>query len=571
MNKRRSREDPSPPNVPSKKHRSASPNVAGDVVVSGLPEFKTLASPVAVQAFAENGHKALAWDEDPCAIDHDTTNHLLNLYFAHVNDATYNIYPRNAFMRWAMSTPDKCQLERMVLHAMLAVGSVFADDRYSGFGKQCAQIAMDAISAKLGSFNSAVIQSRLMMALYHTAKGHDELAWDYAGSAIRACNSGVLNLQVEYDPPKDEKVRAADVSMRREFGFTYEQWLECKRRTFWSCFLMDRYEYGRLCAISLHDIFLELPCSDQAYERGFKSEAPCFNNGIIDASKTILTPVSPISPMAWACLLAAIWGDVFTFSHRMKHRSSQTFLEAYENFYAETYNRLQGWSSRLPDYLQYTENNIARSMREGYAGVFVSIHALYHLLLMRLNRYVWHHCLDSERIKRNIRAAHHHAFTLLNDMNAIQATAHQLSSPNGEQLDLTLSTPLVGHAVMAAVDIAGAGGLDSNIRGTLDAVGGGVDCLRTLSKRWDSAKSQLDYSQKRVYGIQNILARPFKARGGAWLGRQWGMKEPLETEFDREYDCIFAGELDGYSRIYFDALREDESHGRAPSGSVRIV
>jgi len=531
---------------------------------------KTATSPVAVQTATESCFKALAWEEDPYAIDRETTTHLLGLYFAHVNDATYAMYPRNAFMQWAMSTPDKCQLERMVLHAMLAVGSLFADSHHSGFGKQCARIAMEAISAKMGTYKPPVIQARLMMALYHTAKGHDDLAWDYAGSAMRACNSGALNLQVEAAPPATAEERAALDGERREFGLTYEQWLECKRRTFWSCFLLDRYEYGRLCAISLHDIFLQLPCSDGAYERGLKSEAPCFNNGIIDASRTILTPVSQISPMAWACLLAAIWGDVFTFSHRMKHRSNQTFLEAYENFYAETYNRLQGWSSRLPDYLQYNETNVARSIREGYARVFVSVHALYHLVLMRLNRYVWHQCLDAERVKRNIRAAHHHAFTLLNDMNTIQSTARHLSSPNDEQLSLIFSTPLLGHAIMAAVDIAGAGGLDSNIRGTLEAVGGGVECLRILSRCCNSAKNQLGLSQKRVYGIQNILARPFKANGGAWLGRQWGMMEPLETDFQRQYDCIFA-EQDGYSRIYYDALQEDENHGRVPSGSVRIA
>ncbi|TKA81608.1 hypothetical protein B0A55_03564 [Friedmanniomyces simplex] len=496
--------------------------------------------------------KTLSWDEDPYAVDRDTTTHLLDLFFVHVNDVTYGLYPRNAFMRWVVSTPEKCQLERMVLYAMLAVGSIFADDHYSGFARQCIQIAKDAVSAKVGAFNIP------------------------SGSAIRASTSSKLDLQ------REEKLRDPDKPPPQHaevpFGLDDEQFKECKRRTFWSCFLVDRLEHGHSCAIALQDIFLRLPSSDEVYERGLPSDAPRFNNGIIDASLTILTPASPICMMAWTCLLAAIWGDVLTFRQRMQHRSDSTFAEAYENFYMETYNRLQGWTSHLPEYLQYNEYNLSRSMREGYAGIFVSLHALYHLLLMGLNRYARHRSLDPERTKRNIRAAHHHAHAMLGLGDAIRLAARQSPSAETSQLDLVLSTPLVGHAMLAAIDIASAGDLDTNIRGTLYMVDTGLECLRVLAKRWNSARGQLNDCQKRVYSIRNVIERPYKARGGAWLGRQWGMLEPLEKEpgweheeYDWGHDCIYA-DKGGYSSIYFQALKEDGEQGRTPpSGSVRIV
>ncbi|KAK3082590.1 hypothetical protein LTR53_020201, partial [Teratosphaeriaceae sp. CCFEE 6253] len=84
-----------------KRPRSASPNARGGAATPGPghAEAKSAASPAAMQRFAENGHRTLMWEEDPYAVDPDTTTHLLSLYFAHVNDATYTLYPRNTFMR----------------------------------------------------------------------------------------------------------------------------------------------------------------------------------------------------------------------------------------------------------------------------------------------------------------------------------------------------------------------------------------------------------------------------------------------------------------------------------------
>ena len=130
--------------------------------------------------------------------------------------------------------------------------------------------------------------------------------------------------------------------------------------------------------------------------------------------------------------------------------------------------------------------------------------------------------------------------------------------------------------ILSAIDVAGAGGPDSTLGRTLDLMSSGLECLQESAKSWNAAKSRFSESQRRFYGIQNILTRPFKAGGGAWLGREWGMKDKLEKEFSWEHDCIYptrSDELeDGYSRIYFDAFKEDESQAKSPpSGSVRIA
>ncbi|KAK4539714.1 hypothetical protein LTR36_010425 [Oleoguttula mirabilis] len=571
LNKRRSREDPSPPNVPTKKHRSASPVATTDAAPAGPGYDTTAATPVAVDIPHEGGPKALTWEEDPYNVDREIVLHLLELYFTHINSATYCLFPRNAFIHWVRTCVDKCLNERMVLYAVLAVASVFADDQLSGFGKRCAQIAKDAISAQLGHHNMFVVQARLLVGIYHFARGAYGVAWDYSGSAIRASTSPDLRLNDEKD--RDQEYGESLGSVRKEFGFTTNQLKECKRRTFWSCFLMDRYENGTLCAITVQDIFLRLPCADDAYEQGLPSGGPYFNNGGIDAADTILTPTSPICPMGWLALIAAIWGDALNFTNRAVHWPDSTYRQAYISQYSETHIQVQGWSSRLPEYLQYSEANLDRSIQCGYAGTFISMHALHSFVLIRINRYV-RHAQVPDLIPRNIRAAHYHAHTLLTMMGAVQKSRRGFADTGtGRPTDSVLATPFVGHAIMSATDIVGAGGLDSNLGTTLDVMNGGLSCLREMAKSWNSARDQLKECERRYYQIHNILTRPFKAQSGAWLGREWGMKDPLEKEFASKNDCIYADDAggDGYTRIYFDALREDARDRAPPIGGLRIA
>ncbi|KAK4565814.1 hypothetical protein LTR86_003663 [Recurvomyces mirabilis] len=566
VSKRRSRDDPSPPDVPTKKQRSTSPNaVAHAGATSHNDTYGAMASSNMAK-MVQRSDPMLTWDEDPYNVDSALTMHVLDLYFTHINNAAYTFYSKPQFMAWVASEKDKCQLERMALYSILAVGSLFAGDQYSGFGKCCAEIAKGAVAQKIGTFNLAVVHARLLLSLYHAARGSDGMAWDYAGSAIRTCLSSTLGYQTE------EACLYRDQDQHRiEFGLAPNQLAECRRRTFWSCFLLDRFAYGSTCTISTADIFVRLPCTDGDYDRGLASNAPHFNNGIIDPQKAQLQPQSPVSPMAWLCLISSIWGDVLNFSNRTVHRPSNAFSEAYETFYVETYNRLHSWSSCLPEYLQYTENNLARSVHTGYGPIFVSAHALYHFTFMRLNRCVKFQCFGQTRVERNIRAAHMAANALLDMMHSLRLLKRPSHDGGYDPVDSVISAPYLGNSILSAIDIISAGGFDSHIGRTLDSVGGGVECLREAATYWNTARNHFSSSQKRLLSMQNIMTRPTKTQAGAWLGRKWGMKDPLEKDFvnNRNHDCIYGLE-DQMHNSYFDALSDEAQRSSQRSGSMRV-
>ena len=506
---------------------------------------------------ARSPGKVVCLEEDPFAIEPEMTLALLEHYLTDVNDATYRMFPRHHLMHWLRAYPQKSQNERMVLYAILALGSTFADDHHSGFGRHCANIATEAVHSKSGRFNMALVQTCLILGLYHFARGANTTAWEYIAAAVNA--SSYLRYNTEEGCAEDE----AGGERRTEFALSKEQLIECRRRTLWSSFIMDRYCGATHTMINPQDIFIRLPCTDDAFERGFVSNAPFYNNGIIDPSQAILTASSAISPMAWVILIAAIWGDVVNFINRSTHRAPNSYEDQYEKFYDETHSALQGWQSRLPDHLQFSRTNAERSIQGGYAGPFVSMHVLYHLSFLKMNRFVRHEYI-SKSIARNVRATHRHALEILQVMSCLRAANDGLEKENHQTFSLT--TSFAGYAILAAIDVVGAGGLDSHLTTTLDLIGCGLESLRELGRYWNSARDQHKACEKRFYQIHNVLKHPFTARSGCWLGRQWGVSASLERDFALKDDCIY-GVAD---RDYFDALKDDAPEGR-PNGTLRIA
>ncbi|KAK4622227.1 hypothetical protein CLAFUW4_06918 [Fulvia fulva] len=552
--KRRTLDDDSPSGGPAKKHRSTSPVQA--VNGNGLPGHGSASlhtSPV----MPRSPGKVVCLEEDPYAAEPEMTLTLLEYYLTDVNDATYRMFPRHHLMHWLRAYPQKSQNERMVLYAILALGSTFADDQYSGFGKHCANIATEAVLSKSGRSTMAFIQTRLILGLYHFARGANSAAWEYISAGVSA--GSYLCYHTEDGCAEDETAG----ERRSEFALSKEQLIECKRRTLWSGFIMDRYCGATHTMINNQDIFIRLPCTDDAFERGFASNAPFHNNGIVDPSRAILTASSALSPMAWVILISAIWGDVVNFINRSVHRAPNSYEDQYEKFYDDTHAALQGWQSRLPDHLQFSRPNAERSIQGGYAGPFVSMHILYHLSFLKMNRFVRHEYI-SKSIARNVRGTHRHALEILQVMSCLRAANDGLAKENHQTFSLTMS--FAGYAILAAIDVVGAGGLDSGLTTTLDLIGCGLESLRELGRYWNSARDQHKACEKRFYQIHNVLKHPFTARSGCWLGREWGVHSSLEREFDLKDDCIY-GVSD---RDYFDALKEDTPEGR-PNGTLRIA
>ncbi|GME25949.1 hypothetical protein GTA08_BOTSDO01463 [Neofusicoccum parvum] len=405
-------------------------------------------------------------DLDPYEQDPILTKHLLDLFFTYVNSSTYAVFPREPFMRWVTNRQPKTTDEKLVIYSLLVMGNVFSTEpEWRHTEKQLLEICNTGLQRRIGKFTLHMCLSRLYIGLAHFARGRHEEAWDWCGAFLRAISALKLNLEDGVSSDDAEGL----------FGFDRRMGEECRLRTFWAGFLMDRYNGfsgGTLFTIGVDDVCVRLPCSKAAYDAGHPLETPVFDGGYIEERALLRN----ISPMGYHSLVSAIWGDVWTFTTRAARKPASMRLNEYTAFYDQTNERLDEWVACLPAELQYNEDNFYSAIDAGYAGTFVGMHALHQATIMRLNRYARHSSLPPHILSRNAYRASTTARHLLCNIIApvTQAVRSQRLGPNHA---FSFATPFPGYAVLIATDILSAGGIADDITTTMEIITNGLKLL----------------------------------------------------------------------------------------------
>lgn len=239
-----------------------------------------------------------SWDQDPYLYDPEATMRFLELFFAQSAREVSIMFPRDAFTRWVRQCREKCQRECMVLYAVLALGSIFAQNEFSSFAKICVDRAGQAVSRIDGKFSLTLIQARLLVAGYNHLIGKDSTGWDLSGSALRVISAMRLNNEEGCGEDLDEFTR-------RYYSFSSEQLRECRRRTFWTAFLVDvsMHETSkRVCSLTLSsDIMASVEDYFALYNlRTFGFDFPATNR----STKKGWLPMHQsltVSSQAWDC------------------------------------------------------------------------------------------------------------------------------------------------------------------------------------------------------------------------------------------------------------------------------
>ncbi|PVI00469.1 hypothetical protein DM02DRAFT_527035 [Periconia macrospinosa] len=491
-------------------------------------------------------HLALQWEQDPYEADPTLTMRLLDLYFNHAGRATYGMFPRKPFTSWIETNREKNQDYLMLVYSVLAMGSVFsADLEDHNIGRRFAAIASYATEKRFGRFTLQLCQSRLMLALYNFARGKSHEAWDLCGAGLRAISALRLNTEEGITELPDS---LADL----DYGFDRPTLEECCRRTFWSGFLMDvssiaftttttpdlifqqRYNGfcgGTLCVINIEDTFLRLPCLETMFEASTPCDTPFFDFELLSRHSP---PGPPLGYMAYLSLISMIWGDVLTFTSRAIRRPESGYERIYEEFYAQTYERLDKWHAMLPENLRYSRQNLDNSIVEGFAGTFVSLHALYATAIIRLNRHVRVHMLGNEKLARNIDQAFRTASHFHSMMHSLAATNRVQRLPPNTATNFLFSTPFPGYALMLSIDVLTAVGTIATLPSLIETLETSMTCIEELANFWASARAQHKAISNRIKQLADVvLSEEQGARNGSY-GPFWKLKDGLETAFGNE-------------------------------------
>jgi Fungal specific transcription factor domain len=175
------------------------------------------------------------WETDPYEAYPELVDHLMDLYFKHINSTIYCMFPRKAFRKW-LKSGDKSPDDRMLIYTMLTLASRFSTDPdRKTLSKNLKTTAQYALEHRNTKFSLQLVQSRIAYSLYCFAANNSNEAYEYCGAGIRAALAMRLNIDDGAgDLPDDGTF---------EYGLNRHAIAECRRRTFWSVYLMDVSQY----------------------------------------------------------------------------------------------------------------------------------------------------------------------------------------------------------------------------------------------------------------------------------------------------------------------------------------
>jgi len=566
LGKRRPREDRGMLEFQNKKQRSMSPPAQHVVLPPKRVDSVNHGSPPA----PISPRRTLCIDEDPCAMDPQGAFELMELFFENVNDSTYFLFPHTYFGYWAKTSPEKTYGERLVLYSMLALGSIFVperldadhqlDDRVSRMGKLCAQIATDVLSRGSNPPSILTAQARLLMALYQHAQGCVDIAAELLGAAISTLTLLRYNIESACTSMTGHEQGS---TIQYEYRFDPFQLAECRRRTTWTAFMIERYFDTSFFNLQTQDILVRLPCADQTYEQGRQPSNALFLAPACNDEKAVAVIAHPLASLI---PVLAIWSDASTFVAREQHSGREHYIKTYQDKCSELNHRLQQWYTQLPEHLLHRPTNLERSIHGRYAIPYITMLTLYYATSIKLCRYYKHQWLPQLRpqlIPKVHESAHYllgliKAFTEHSTQFMMRPQSHGMTNP------IAAAPPFIGYAIHAAADILGAGGMQDSMTYSLEMIGAGMNFLQEMYKHWSSAQPRFFDCRKRYYQIRNLVQRPIRSPSGCWIDQRWGMEAPLDTTFPLDYDCIYGmGSTSGYDPAFYEAF------DRAPPLTLR--
>ncbi|KAE8451704.1 hypothetical protein EG329_003161 [Mollisiaceae sp. DMI_Dod_QoI] len=244
------------------------------------------------------------------------------------------------------------------------------------------------------------IQALLMLGLYDWGQTRGMSAWLYVGLAIRLAFP--MGLAFEDDP---DKLLSSTLMSRDSRGITRTATIikssatpredaiekEVRRRTLWSCFIMDRMLGAgkeRPTMITVDMLRVQLPCSDDQFLFVHNVKTGFLNSYWLDgtAVDNELTSVNDDGVLSRYIRLVDIFGRLSEWSYAGGRRTET--LPPWDpstNFF-KLRRQLDEFHEALPSSLTFTEANLSAHLEKRNATTYASMHTLYSLCLIVLHR-----------------------------------------------------------------------------------------------------------------------------------------------------------------------------------------
>lgn len=175
----------------------------------------------------------LEWETDPYHSDPVRASKLLHTYFDYRDSSVCCVLPRESFWHWVRNSCNRSRDEKVLLYAVLALGSLFSPDvDLKETGARFANLGRTAEKDISCQHSLPLALARLHLAFYHFANGNGEQSCYFIHASCRTLNALQLNVQEGImNVPADPAFW--------DFGLNRVELIECRRRVFWLGYLTE--------------------------------------------------------------------------------------------------------------------------------------------------------------------------------------------------------------------------------------------------------------------------------------------------------------------------------------------
>lgn len=417
--------------------------------------------------------------------------HLAEVYFDFVYGQSYPLLHKPSFMRRLASG----NVPPVLILAICAISARFSTHpqlrtepcflRGDNWAERAREIALKRYDAP----NITILICYLLLGLHEFGTCQGGRSWMFGGMAQRMAYALQLHKELEFDPSSTETEKKPLSHTDREI----------RRRTMWSCFLMDRFNSsGTDRPLFVHEQYIEvqLPVKEHLYIH--EIYAPTENldgntpNPVEADSGQLSDPRDNMGVTAYTIRLVCIWGKLVKYINLGgKEREPEPMWSPKSTFH-NIKREAKEFKEALPEMLVYSLENLKSHAIGRTANNFLYLHILYQQIVLFMHRF----SLPSKAGSRPPKDTPHD-FLTESARTALDA-ANQISILINEAMDHNVVAPFAGYSAFFSSTVHVHGVFSKNPK------------LEAQSKKYLAYNVKYLSKMKKYWGMFHYIAENLK-------------------------------------------------------------
>lgn len=312
--------------------------------------------------------------------------HLAEVFFDYVYGQSYHLLHKPSFMRKLAqgAVPPVLTLAVCAISARFSNHPSVRTDPAFLRGENWASAAREIALRRYDTPNITILIVYLILGLHEFGTCQGGRSWMFGGMAQRMAYALQLHKDLDHDPKDRAQTGKSELTPTDR---------EIRRRTMWSCFLMDRFNSSgtdRPIFVGEQYIRAQLPVKENLYQMEISGPTEDLEgnvNPVEPGTGQMADTKQNMGVAAHLIRLVSIWGRLINYLNLGGKERDQHPMWSEESNFRSIGRATEEWKQSLPPSLQHTPENLQNYASERIANQFLFLHIVYNQILLFMNRF----------------------------------------------------------------------------------------------------------------------------------------------------------------------------------------